>query len=357
MTDLSPERAKRAIKQLGTDSTAFIYLVDPDWQEVYYVSDAYADIFGHPVEDILADARGFLEYVHPEDRERVEADIERATQGETVENEFRVAADGTEERWVSTYTQPVYDDTGAIDCLSGIVRDISDRKNQQRRFEQQRDRLEVLNEVVRHDLRNDMQVVRGRGRLLEDHVTEEGRRHLEDMLHSTEDAIDITKTARDLTRTLVDGHDEYGPVSVTAAIDEAVETARSQHERAVITTRGLGQDARITADDMLEALIHNLVQNAIVHNDKQMPEVEVAMEVDDEAGTVTIDVVDNGPGVPEDRKEAIFGKGEKGLDSPGTGLGLYLVQTLAGDYGGRVWVEDNEPEGSVFRVELPLVET
>ncbi len=353
MNNLSPERAKRAIEQLGTESSTFVCLVAPDWDDLYYVSEAYEELFGQSIEELRDDPKRFLDCIHPEDRERVETDIERTTNGETVENEFRIEHAATGERWVSTHIQPVYDN-GTIDCLIGIVRDISDRKQKERRFEKQRDRLEVLNEVVRHDLRNDMQVVHGRGQLLKEHVTDEGERHLEDMLHSTEDAIEITKTARDLARTLVDEHDEFERVSVPTAVDEAVETARSQHDRAVITTTGLGQDAVVRADDMLEALIHNLVQNAIVHNDKEMPEVEVRMHIDESTETVTVTVADNGPGVPDDRKEDIFGKGEKGLDSPGTGLGLYLVKTLAEDYGGRVWVEDNDPEGSIFRVKLPL---
>jgi len=40
------------------------------------------------------------------------------------------------------------------------------------------------------------------------------------------------------------------------------------------------------------------------------------------------------------------------MSSRGTGIGLYLVQTLVDQYGGRVWVEDNEPTGAVFLVEL-----
>jgi signal transduction histidine kinase len=45
-----------------------------------------------------------------------------------------------------------------------------------------------------------------------------------------------------------------------------------------------------------------------------------------------------------------------GLDSAGTGLGLYLVDTLVDRYGGEIRVEDNDPEGTVFVVELPLAE-
>ncbi len=55
-------------------------------------------------------------------------------------------------------------------------------------------------------------------------------------------------------------------------------------------------------------------------------------------------------------KDQIFDEGEKGLDSQGTGLGLYLVRTLVRRYNGDVAVKDNDPEGSVFTVELPLAD-
>ncbi|ERH06789.1 MAG: histidine kinase-, DNA gyrase B-, and HSP90-like ATPase [Halonotius sp. J07HN4] len=71
-----------------------------------------------------------------------------------------------------------------------------------------------------------------------------------------------------------------------------------------------------------------------------------------EADTVTVRVADNGPGVPDDERAEIFGKGETGLDSAGTGLGLYLVKTLVSAYDGSVTVRDNDPEGAVFVVTL-----
>jgi signal transduction histidine kinase len=40
------------------------------------------------------------------------------------------------------------------------------------------------------------------------------------------------------------------------------------------------------------------------------------------------------------------------LESPGTGVGLYLVRTLVDGYGGDVWIDDNDPRGSVFSVRL-----
>jgi K+-sensing histidine kinase KdpD len=65
-------------------------------------------------------------------------------------------------------------------------------------------------------------------------------------------------------------------------------------------------------------------------------------------------------GIPDDRKEEIFGKGENGLESDGAGLGLYPVRTLVDSYDGEVRVEDSErgdgDEGAVFVLELPVAE-
>lgn len=109
--------------------------------------------------------------------------------------------------------------------------------------------------------------------------------------------------------------------------------------------------ATINANNMIFSAFRNLLKNAIQHNDK--PLAEVTVSATDQAETLTIRVADNGPGIPADRKDAIFAKGEHGLESAGTGIGLYLVETLVTSYGGEISVEDNDPEGSVFVVELP----
>jgi len=65
-------------------------------------------------------------------------------------------------------------------------------------------------------------------------------------------------------------------------------------------------------------------------------------------------VADNGRGVSDKHKEEIFAHGNQGLESEGTGIGLHLVKTLVDRYGGTVWVEDNDPEGAIFCVELQI---
>jgi len=73
-------------------------------------------------------------------------------------------------------------------------------------------------------------------------------------------------------------------------------------------------------------------------------------------GNVTVRNADDGPRIPDDRKGNVFGKGDNGIGSPGTGIGLYLLETLLDEFGGDVWIEDNEPTGAVGCVELPTMD-
>jgi signal transduction histidine kinase len=58
--------------------------------------------------------------------------------------------------------------------------------------------------------------------------------------------------------------------------------------------------------------------------------------------------------VDEAMQDAIFGKGEKGFNSPGTGFGLYLVQELVASYDGAIDVRNRPEGGAAFTVRLPL---
>ena len=225
---------------------------------------------------------------------------------------------------------------------------------EQERLAEQRDDLRLLNQVMRHDIRNDLQLIGAYAELLEDHVDEEGEEYLEIIKESTESATDLTTTARDLARVMLDADSEVRSVSIEGVLAQQVEELRSGHPGAVVAIEGSIPDVEVAGNDMLGSVFRNLLANAIQHNDETPPTVTVsAVERD---GVVEVRVADNGPGIPDAQKEEIFGRGEKGLESSGAGIGLYLVQSLVDTYGGGVFVEDNEPEGAVFAVELPIAE-
>jgi signal transduction histidine kinase len=226
------------------------------------------------------------------------------------------------------------------------------RARQQRELRDRNAELALLNQVVRHDIRDDVAVILGWGDTLRAHVDESGETYLDRMVSAGEHITSITETVGDFLDVLEgDSDPELQPIELESVLFEEVERARSRHESATITvTTDVEGDATVAATELLSSVFRNLLTNAVDHTDKDRPEVTVGVEAD--AETVSVRVADNGAGIPDSQKEEIFGRGEMGLASSGSGIGLYLVDTLVDAYDGEIAVEDNQPEGSIFSVEL-----
>jgi PAS domain S-box-containing protein len=306
---------------------------------------------GYSADTIESDTVSWGEdIVHPDDRERLRQAIESAiAASEPFEVTYRILTADGEERWVWERGQQVNVSQQSSTILEGFISDITDQHKYEEELESQRDNLEVLNQVLRHDIRNDLQLVTVYADRLEDSV-DEHQEYVETIRESARHAVELTTTARDMADVWLSENEELTPIPLASALENVLDEARSVHTNSIITVDGDIPDATVLVDDMITSVFQNLVQNAIQHNDKEIPKVEVSVKEGEQ--TVQVRVADNGTGVPDSRKEAIFGKSEKGLDSAGTGLGLYLVKTLIERYDGSVWVEDNEPEGAVFVVEL-----
>lgn len=235
-----------------------------------------------------------------------------------------------------------------------IARDITEWKRATEHLERQRDLLDVLNQVVRHDLRNDLQVVGTYTELLEDSTDEEAREHLETIQECTTNAVEFTATAGDLAEVIRNPDRETSRIQLTEVLEAQCEKVQEMHPDAVVECADVQSGIEVTATEMLGSAFRNLLQNAIQHNDAGTPEVSISAERNDD--TVEIRVADNGRGIPDDRKGDIFDKGQRGLESEGTGIGLYLAQTLVEAYDGDIDIEDNDPTGSVFIVRLPTAD-
>ena len=313
-----------------------------------YISDGFEDIWGIPPEEIRTDVDKLLETIHPDDRERARANIEASaeTNGSPDDSyEGRIVRPDGSVRWVLTRQVLIRDHRGAVTEVVGISTDITEQK----RREQE---LEMLNRIVRHDIRNDLTVLLGWAEMLEEHVDDEGNEYLDKILNSGEHVVELTEIARDYVETVVSEEDlTVEPTSISAVLETELSLREDSFPNAEFVSRGTLPDVKVTANEVLGSVFRNLLNNAVQHNDKETPVIHVSCEVRDD--DVEVRIADNGPGIPDERKDVIFGKGEKGLDSPGTGIGLYLVHTLVTQYGGDIWVEDNEPTGSIFVVRLP----
>ncbi|MEF8872464.1 MAG: PAS domain-containing protein [Haloarculaceae archaeon] len=253
--------------------------------------------------------------------------------------------------WDSRIAPVIVDDE--VVQIVGATRNITEQKAYETQLEQQRDGLELLNEIVRHDIRNDLQVVASYAELLASRVDEDDREYVERILNNAETAVELTRSARDLSGTMLQTDQSTEPTPLRQTLLRQIDDIRTSYADAVVRIDGEIPSVAVDADEMLSSMFRNILKNAIQHNDKAVPEVTVSVDTSDD--TVRVTVTDNGPGIPDAQKEAVFGKGEKGLKSEGTGIGLYLVNTLIEKYGGTIRVDDNEPEGTIVTVTLPHV--
>jgi signal transduction histidine kinase len=212
-----------------------------------------------------------------------------------------------------------------------------------------RDALAFVNGMLRHDVRNDANVIAGYAeRVEEGRAATVLRERAETVLERTEQARAVVGT--------VTGDEELSPMDPVPVVEAAVDSARRSFANVTWET-SLAEGVAVAANESLRPVVDNLVENAVEHHDRDDPVVRVAVE---RAGdTVRITVADDGPGL-DAPPERLFDH-----DSPGTAKGLHVVDTIVTGLGGRVVARDRRGEptlgsdddrGAVFVVELPAVD-
>lgn len=109
----------------------------------------------------------------------------------------------------------------------------------------------------------------------------------------------------------------------------------------------------------LVSVINNLVENAVKYSKLNK---KIYVEIQQDQQNTIIKVLDNGIGISDQEKKIVFNRfyrigNEDTRETKGTGLGLYIVKQIVLAHGGRVYIKDNKPTGSIFVVELPINKT
>lgn len=207
-------------------------------------------------------------------------------------------------------------------------------------LERQQETNEVLNRILRHHLLNGLTVIRGQTQVLEAHVDEEGKAHVETVIDQASEMADTIEEIRTITRTLTE-EPELIPVDLESVLEAQLARARTNYPDATFELHGADPAGiAVEANDLLGRALANVINNGVEHNTHEEPHVEISLtEYEDE---VEVAVVDNGPGVADERKAEVFEASERGLNSDGEGLGLFLTASIVRQYGGESWIEDRD---------------
>jgi signal transduction histidine kinase len=208
--------------------------------------------------------------------------------------------------------------------------------------------LDYLNALLRHEVLNSANVVQGVSDVAREETDDPAvERWLEVIERRSDDLADVVRDVRVLIEASTDPDgDSLYPVDLGVVLDEQVERLRARHPEADVSLQ-MPEEVLVWGDDLQHRVFANVLANAVEHNPRAAPTVEVRVER--EAETTAVHISDDGPGVDPAVRAALFERGTRGDH----GVGLYLVSELVERYGGTVELATTGADGSTFVVTLP----
>ncbi|MFC4356898.1 PAS domain S-box protein [Halobium salinum] len=318
----------------------------PDYP-IVDVNDAFQRLTGYPESEVVGESWLFLrgEETDPSALTTLYEAV-KAGEPETVQL-LGYRRDETP-FWVRASVSPVTDDAGAVSHIIGFVEDVTERTRTERL-------VQLLNRVLRHNLRNDMNVLVGYGALLDEPAAQQPPDIGRVVQSTAADLVALSEKARELERY---ARRERTPTRLDPAelFARALEPHLPAHPEAVVDVV-VETDRDVCAGAELARALEELVDNALEHDPD--PDTRVSVTARDDGDAIEITVADDGPGLPE-MEAAIVEAGRETPLEHGDGLGLWLVNWVVTRYGGSFQIrasDSDEGSGTVATLRLPAVGT
>lgn len=228
----------------------------------------------------------------------------------------------------------------------------------QRELERSNDRLDavvqqtsVLHRVLRHNLRNTCNVIRGTTeRLRSDTDTDvDDATLLSIVADETDSLVELSEKTSRLRTLVLDERDNTTVLDLVPVVEASVDRLRETTSNVEFRT-DLPAHAPVEVHPRFELVVEELLENSLEHNAHEELRVEISVRTVD--GSTVFEVSDNGSGLPEVEQDVL----EMDVERPmvhSQGLGLWIVRTIVTASGGDFRMVDNDPRGTVARVSVP----
>lgn len=254
-----------------------------------------------------------------------------------------------------SYEEGAFDETDfeLVELLLGHTRESLRRLEHQEAIRERQNELDLLRQVLsrflRHNIRNELTVLRGNVEMINTTAENESVLNAADILMDSLDRLQShTEKAREIDE-LVNEERVIQTGSLRRIVSTAVANYKKQYPEASIQENV--DDVDISAIIGVEKAISNAVENSLSHNSDSV-DIEIRSEIHEDIVNVYIE--DNGAGLPESEKEIIMEEEETPL-SHGSGVGLWLMKWSVEKSGGELFLS-NTDEGARVEMELPLAE-
>jgi len=338
------KRREREFEQIFNGVTDIIGVYDPQTAELLDVNDTMCELLGYDRETIVA--------MDPAEVTATALGFDAETIGEVVRDVAESGEPARELEWalrtangevVWLEVNATLTEIGGEQRVVTIARDITRRRDRE-------ERVQVLNRVLRHNVRNDMDAVLGYAAAIEESSERESvKEYAESVRDLAESLLELSGKARAAGQMLQD-HDQPEKSQNRTVLESVVADLRDSHDEATIQLDSTETPVPVDAA-IFRLVLSELVENAVEHGGDS-PEIEIETTTATDGGETQITVRDNGPGIPDRVLTPFRAEGETPFQH-NHGIGLWLVNWGVRNLGGGVEFERPADGGTTVRLSLP----
>ena len=338
---------------------------------LYWSEESYR-IWGLDPLQGLPDRETVLQWIHPDDRERANAETEEALrQKRDFVIEFRIVRPDGTVKYIESTGRPFFSADGEFVEMVATHVDVTERKRAQAEHERLRqlesdlahmNRLSIMGELaasLAHEILHPIATARNNARA--------GMRFLEmspPNMPEVKEAFACIVRDADRAKVIVDRMRDHikkaparsEPFDLNAAVEEVIEMVQSAITKNKVLVRATLNGLPTVHGDrvQLQQVVLNLILNAIeAMSSVEQGSRELAISTQQApSGEILVGVQDSGPGIDPERIEQVFAPFYT-TKNAGIGMGLSICRSIITAHGGRLWAEANESRGAIFQFTLP----
>jgi len=328
---------------------AGVTLHEPETGVILDVNNQVEQLYGYSASEL----RGmFVGDITASSQRYTEADaldrIHAAADGNSQLFEWQIERANGESRWVRVHLTPTQLDGEVYVCAE--VNDIT-------KYKAREQLLRLLNRVIRHNLRNEMNILMGYADRVKTAIeNDQLEAELETVL---EIASEVGRLSDSLTEIehIVESEATQREATNLRTVVQTCATAVQSTYPAVDLLVEAPADVWVVGNTGLKHAIEHAIDNAVRHNDQETPEVTILVTDDPETNQGIVRIADNGPSIPEIETDVLDDETEISSTYHGSGVGLWVMQWAVNSLGGDLSFEANSPRGNLVQISLPTAES
>jgi PAS domain S-box-containing protein len=365
-TEEALKESEKRFRTMADGTPLIIWVTDPAGN-IEFINQAYTDFFGATLEQVQNE--GWQPLVHPDTVDYIDLYLECLRDQRPFCAETRTLRKSGEWRWIISYAQPRFSESGDFLGMVGSSVDITEQKRTEENLQRYARELEFSNQALNdftffasHDLQEPLRKVKNFGHILK-------KRYYKELGDEGKDYVDRMTSAARRMEGMLKGLLEYSRVSsqgesfINVDLQKVIMEVISDLELRLQQYGGkveFGPLPNIVGDRIqIRLLFQNLIGNGLKFQRAGLPPIVTITGQANGEKIVEIKIQDNGIGFDNDKAACLFEPFKRLHDKSeyeGSGMGLPICKKIVERHGGKITASSVPGQGSTFTVYLPASE-